>query len=241
MKPASRRGRLGCGGKGSGGRLSTDFSCFDSALRSMDGRWGGLACFLNKSRESTVSENRAVGHGRRCAAGFGPGAVCRGQGGGARKPGRYGPGNRLASTLSFTRRPASSGSSSASESGKLSTDFSCFDSAPRSVYGRCGGFAYSASRIRLRNARGENTAIALFHCHPAPSRVFPRFPAIPRISAAVCCGCMSALQVGSEVGFAALLQGRKVASVSATYPQVFPVLIASFAVSTGAAAGLPNR
>ena len=100
MKTAPRRGRL-----------STDFFCFDSTLRSIHGRCGRFAELVG---------NRAALEQGCVRRPFRPRCrVCQ-----------IGRNHPLAEPMKTAPRWS-----------RLSTDFSCFDSTLRSIHGRCGRFA----------------------------------------------------------------------------------------------------
>ena len=107
------------------GRLSTDFSCFDSALRSIHGRCGRFADLLGKSGRAAHEAFFP-----KCFHRFGRDFLkfCDSQ-----KSARVAGPGRAASEFALPHAVA--------KAVKLSTDFFCFDSALRSIYGRCGRFA----------------------------------------------------------------------------------------------------
>ena len=104
------------------GELSTDFSCFDSALRSIYGRCGQFADLLGKSGRAAHEAFFP-----KCFHRFGRDFLkfCDFQ-----KSARVAGPGRAAPEFALPHPVA--------KAVKLSTDFSCFDSTLRSIHGRCG-------------------------------------------------------------------------------------------------------
>ena len=114
------------------GQLSTDFSCFDSALRSIHGRCGRFADLLGKPGRA-AHETFFL----KCFHRFGRDFLkfCDFQ-----KSARVADPGHAASEFALPHAVA--------KAVKLSTDFSCFDSALRSIHGRCGQFAEFVGKKR---------------------------------------------------------------------------------------------
>ena len=187
------------------GMLSTDFSCFDSALRSVDGRCGRFACLIGKNMARRSGRHRA---------GLGP-AV-------ARRLGEAGVQGAV-----FKNRPASGMAVSLPGLLLFSSSRPRLKNCPETSANFACRFRARWRRFRTLSAKGARWSP--LRCAGASRRACS-FPQSLEAASGNSPPCSISRACGPVLG-----------RFKASYPQIFPVLIARCAAFTGAAGGLPNE